>query len=397
MKANFLTSFLLLAVFYSFGQITYDKGYFIDNNNQRVECLIKNYDWKNNPDEIEFMTSDTSEKQTAGISSIKEFGINGSSRFVRADVKIDVSPMEMAKLSKKREPEWSQQRLFLKVLVEGKATLYCYTGRDLIRFFYSVNDTNIKQLIYKEYYADNDNVAFNSKFREQLWIDMRCENAKMNSLESMNFKKAVFEKYFRKYNECNGNISLVYGKRDKKEAFQLRLTPGINFSSISVSDNFYEIYNTKFKNLMNFCIGAEVQYILPFNRNKWSILFEPNFQHLYSEKELNTASVQIKYNSVEFPLGLRYYFFLNKDLSIFLNALYVTGFNLDLNSKILYDYPYASPLEIESKYCIGLGGGIAYKKLSAEFRYYTEREMLNDFHWVSKCNGLSVILGFKIF
>jgi hypothetical protein len=207
MKANFLTSFLLLGVFFSFGQIKYEKGYFIDNNNQRIECLIKNYDWKNNPEEIEFIISDSSEKQRVGISSIKEFGITGSSRFVRADVKIDISPWEMAKLSKNRDPEWSHQRLFLKVLVEGKATLYYYTGKDLVRFFYSVNDTTVKQLIYKEYYADNDNVATNRKFREQLWIDMRCENAKMSSLESMNFKKAVLEKYFRKYNECNGNSS----------------------------------------------------------------------------------------------------------------------------------------------------------------------------------------------
>jgi hypothetical protein len=177
----------------------------------------------------------------------------------------------------------------------------------------------------------------------------------------------------------------------------LKVTPGFSFSTISVSDNFYEVYNTEFKNRLNFRIGAEAQYILPFNRNKWGILFEPTFHHLHSEKQLNTASVQIKYNSIEFPIGLRYYFFLNEELSIFLNALYVPGFSLDFNSKILYDYPFASPLEIKPKYSIAFGGGIAYKKLSAEMRYYSERDMLNDFFWLSKYSNLSVIIGFKIF
>jgi hypothetical protein len=396
MKSQLLFLFLALLTFSSFGQVNFEKGYFINNENQRIECLIKNYDLILNPKEIEYKLDENDMPQQGNLINIKEFGIIGSSRFVRADVKIDVSPWEMDKLSKVRNPEWSEQRLFLKVLVEGKATLYFYNGEELFRFFYSVNDTIIKQLIYKEYSVDDSRIATNRKFREQLWIDMRCENAKMSSVENLDFKKAALEKYFKNYNECNSSSSIVYEKKDKKNSLHLRLTPGISIFSVSVSDSFYETYNTEFKNKLNFRFGLETEYILPFNKNKWGIIFEPTYEHISSEQQAGTATATINYNSIEFPIGLRYYFFLNNDLKLFANAFYTTGFSLDFNSTIKYDYPFASPLEIETKYALAFGGGIGFKKLSAEIRYYTQRDMLNNFYWNSKYSNLSVIFGFKI-
>jgi hypothetical protein len=396
MKTRFFYLLFTLLTFSSFGQVTFEKGYFINNENQRIECLIKNYDWKLNPKEIEYKIDENDTLQQGNLSNIKEFGIIGSSRYVRADVKIDVSPWEMDKLSKVRNPEWSEQRLFLKVLVEGKATLYHFNGDELYRFFYSVSDTIIKQLVYKEYSVDDSRIATNRKFREQLWIDMRCENAKMSSVENLDFKKAALEKYFKNYNECSSSSSIVYEKRDIKKSVHLRLTPGISIFSVSVSDSFYETYNAEFKNKLNFRIGIETEYILPFNKNKWGIIFEPTYEHISSKQQAGTATATINYNSIEFPLGLRYHFFLNNELKLFANAFYTTGFSLDFNSTITYDYPFASPLEIKTKYALAFGCGIGFKKLSAEIRYYAQRDMIDNFYWNSKYSNLSVIFGFKI-
>ena len=396
MRATFISISLFLLSIQVYSQIEFDNGYFINNNNQRVECLIKNSEWKNNPAEFEYRLTANSEVEKGTLESIKEFGINGFSRYVRADVKVDLSPSEIAKLSKDRNPEWSNQRLFLKVLVEGKATLYYYTGNDLACYFYSADDTTIKQLIYKEYYVDEDHVAINPKFREQLWSYLRCENAKMSSVENMIFKKAQLVKYIEKYNDCNGQPSIVYGKRNKKETFHLGVTPGINFSSVSVSDSFYKKYNTNFKNQLSFRIGAEAEYVLPFNRNKWRILFEPTFQYQHSEKQISEVTVTINYKTIEFPIGFRHYFFLNKELKLFVNAFFVPGYSLDFNSTITYDYPFASPLQIKTDNSIAFGGGISYNKLSAEIRYYSQKAMLNNFYWVAKGSQFTAILGFKI-
>jgi hypothetical protein len=397
MKTRLATLILILISTASFAQITFEKGYLIDNNGQRIECLIKNMDWNSNPAEFEYKKSENEQVYTGNLDNTKEFGITGYSRYVNADVKIDGSSWEMANLSKQRNPEWIQKRLFLKVLVEGKATLYLYKGNNMVRFLYSVGDSSINQLICKEYFVDENHVGKNRKFREQLWIDMRCENTKMSSVAKMNFKKTELENYFKKYNECNAGASIVYGEKEKNKSFHLRVTPGVTISNVSVTDDFYIIYNTEFKNKPAFRIGTECEYVLPFNKNKWGILFEPTFQHLNNEQYIGEVTANINYNSIELAAGLRHYFFLNNNLTLFADALFVPGYSLDFNSTITYDYPFASPLNIKTKYSIAFGGGLGYKKLSAEVRYCTERDMLDNFYWEAKYSSFSVILGFKLF
>ena len=72
-----ISLFLLLMVVCSYGQIRFEKGYFITNENQRTECLIKNVDWKNNPHEFLYKLKDRKETQKGTIQSVKEFGIYG--------------------------------------------------------------------------------------------------------------------------------------------------------------------------------------------------------------------------------------------------------------------------------------------------------------------------------
>lgn len=122
------------------GQIKFEKGYIVENDGQKKECFIKNYDWEKNPVEIEYRENDSLEIQKGKIKFIKEFGINGVSRYIRADVLIDRSPMELDHLSENKNPDWRKEQLFLKLLVKGKASLYhYYSDPNLTRFFYSTS------------------------------------------------------------------------------------------------------------------------------------------------------------------------------------------------------------------------------------------------------------------
>ena len=53
MKKQILLLLTTILSLNSYSQINFDKGYFINDSNQKVDCLIKNIDWKNNPTEIE--------------------------------------------------------------------------------------------------------------------------------------------------------------------------------------------------------------------------------------------------------------------------------------------------------------------------------------------------------
>jgi hypothetical protein len=324
MKTNFLVLILTLVAINSFGQIIFEKGYFIDNHDHRVDCLIKNTDWKNNPDQFNYKLTANSNAEIGSLYTVKEFGVTGFSQYVRADVKIDVSPADVNNLSKTSEPEWSQEQLFLKVLVGGKASLYFYENNAFVRFFYSVSDTAINQLIYKEYLTEDKEVAMNSKFRGQLWSNVRCMNSSMSSVENIRFNRSELERYFKKHNTDGGNTPLVYGGQKKHDSFQLHLTPGLNYSWLTLTNAVALNEYVDFGHKINYRIGVEAQFTLPFNKNKWGILFDPSYQYFNFSGHNSYETEEIKYQSIEFPLGLRHKFFMNENLIFFVDAFFIT-------------------------------------------------------------------------
>ncbi len=49
MNKRFLIPLLMVCTFQIYAQNSYQKGYFILDSNERIECLIKNKDWDENP------------------------------------------------------------------------------------------------------------------------------------------------------------------------------------------------------------------------------------------------------------------------------------------------------------------------------------------------------------
>ena len=54
MKKQLLILLIFISTFNSYAQTSFEKGYFINNEGQKTDCLIKNIDWKDNPTEIKF-------------------------------------------------------------------------------------------------------------------------------------------------------------------------------------------------------------------------------------------------------------------------------------------------------------------------------------------------------
>ncbi len=395
MKTVFLSFILFLITAVSFAQIKFEKGYFIDNDNRKIECFIKNYDWRCNPNKFEYKTEDNDSTLNGNILSAKEFGIYGYSKYIRANINIDRSSKDIEKLSNQKKPIWSKEQLFLKVLIEGKASLYLYEDEKFRRFFYSISDTLIQQLIYKSYLDDDGNIAINFGFRQQLWNDIRCANSTINSIEHIDYFQNELERYFKNYNQCIGESFVDYSIKPQRDIFNLKIAAGINYSSLSYS-NSQTGDNIIFNNNISYRIGVEAEFILPFNRNKWGIIFEPTYQYFNSEKKIYFYEMAIiKYGSLEFPIGVRYYFFINENLSIFLNGFYISNFCLNFNPTI--NYSDSSPLDIKPSNCFAVGGGINYKSISIEMRYYTSKDLLNNYvSWSADYQRFSVIIGYKL-
>lgn len=406
MKKHFLILFIItIYSLNSYAQITFEQGYFIDNNDKKIDCLIKNQDWKNNPVEFEYRLSTNDEKKIINIESVKEFGISGVSKYIRADVQIDRSSEEIKELSTVQEPVFKKEQLFLKVLLEGAASLYQYDDQNLKRYFYRTENKPIEQLVFKSFKDKNDRIFQNKQFIQQVRNNLSCATIKKGRIENLTYAKNKLIKLFIDYNQCKESKVVNYVNMSKRDAFNLTIRPGINSSYLNIWNIISDTRDTDFGRKLNFRLGLEAEFIMSFNKSKWSIIAEPTYQYFKSKTTLPESidvmvnpelDVTVNYQSLELPFGVRHYFFLNKQSKIFLNAGFV--FDISGNSIIDFDSNSAEDLEITSNINFYLGAGYKFlNRFSVEARYMTNRDLFNYTHWSNDYKNVSLILGYTLF
>jgi hypothetical protein len=409
MKKNATLILIILALsLKGYSQIIFEKGYLINNSNEKIECLIKNNDWKNNPETFEYKLSENSEPVIADVKSAKEFGIYSISKYIRSTVKIDKSKENLDDLSYDKEPTYVEEILFLKVLVEGKSNLYYYVNGNLQRFYYNTDSSAIEPLVYKKYLVSENVVEENNQFKRQLWADLKCPTIGINKVENLHYKKNSILNFFMEYNKCSNSNYTRYDGKVKKDLVNLTLRAHLNNSSAYIRNTVYTRNGTAdFGSKSTLGFGIELEYIFPFNKNKWSIFVEPTYQNFKAEIITDDFYVATKklisnmnYSSIEVPLGIRHYLFLNKNSKLFINASYVFDFNLKSSIEIKRDdNTYYNSLLVNTLNNTSFGIGYKFKdKYSIETRYQTSRTLLSDYLlWDSSYTTASLIFGYSLF
>jgi len=194
--------------------------------------------------------------------------------------------------------------------------------------------------------------------------------------------------------------------KEKVDRFNLSIRPGLKRSALAIDNPFLgAAYD--FGSKIGFRIGVEAEFVLPYNKNKWAIILEPSYQSFnvdLSEEDNGVSggirNTSLDYTSIEIPLGLRHYFFLNNDSKIFLTASLI--FDLSFNSSVVFtraDNSEINTLDLETRNNIGLGVGYQFlQRYHVELRYQTNREVLGSFLlWNSDYESASVIFGYTIF
>lgn len=399
MKKKILLLLLLVSIkFYS--QIAFEEGYYIDESDKKIECLIKNMDWDYNPTEFRYKLSENTEEKKATIEKIKEFGVYSASKYIRGIVHIEKSSNSVDNLDYDRGLFFEKETLFLKVLVDGKSDLFSYKNEDLVSFFYRKENSNIEQLIFKSYLMFNKPVGKNFKYKEQLWSNLKYLGITQKKIIGIAYREKDLVDFFVEYNESWNQEFVSFGDHQKKDLFNLTFRPRLNISSLSTSTSTSGIIKNKEINTEKesyFGFGIEAEIIFPAANNKWALIFEPTFQFFKSEQELvDDNRAKVNYKSVDLPIGVRYYLYSNNNSKLFMNASYIMS--IAIKSKITYDNGGDFP--ISSNANSGFGLGYKYKdKLSIELRYHTDRNVLDKYgSWTSSYKvPLSVIFGYSIF
>lgn len=412
MKQIVLAFLCLTCSLLSFGQIKFEKGYFIDLDGKKTECQIRDNDWATNPHKFVYRLHEGAENKEADASMVKEFGVYGAYGFVKyVGGPVKVSPiLDGSKpVAAGQEPEWTIEPLFLKVIVDGKASLYSYRKADIQGFFYSVDGSQPEQLSYKKYTTNgkiDGNVVTGKAYLGQLWAKVKCQDASFDKLERVRYELSDLEKYFKAYNECMkaSPEDAFFVATKKRRLLHLKITPGLAMHQFSVDYYPTNTFIMDFGSQTSWRIGLEGELVLPFNKDKWSIVLEPTFVHYKATKEKDNVKGVAKVSMLDFPMGIRHYFFLRKDTKIFLNAFYIPFFNINFKSQMSFErtfdgYTYPALLEkLDFKSSFALGAGVMYKSLSLEVRYALPRGNHWDYtRWEGKFNSLSLIAGFRFF
>lgn len=379
MKVFFTLTITLCFISTAFAQIKFEKGYFIDHTDKKVECLIRNEDWGRAPSEFKYKLSENDPIETATTSNIKEFYIEKYGTFRSAEVDVDQSPTALNQLSNEKNPIWKRKKLFLELLVDGDAVLY-FNRSAFAGFFYSVNEGEIKQLVWKQYTVEGGSLAINNGFRQQLVIDLVCAGANL-SPERLAYSRQELIRYFTQYNQC-ANPSFEADKKEKpsREIFRASVLAGVNLTSLAFNYNGTQaLPNADFGNKTNFHVGLDFELILPFKKNKWGIISDIRYQEYKSTHEDNSSSSHISVQFARVDLGFRHHIFLKSGNKIHLDGtLNIWNYLVDGNYQYhqtywttdeLKDFPLEMAKSSGFVSPSSIGMGFTTRKIGLELRY----------------------------
>lgn len=379
------------------GQITFKPAYFIDNSGSKVSCLIKDVEWKSNPTNFEYKLTEDSTVQIATIDNVQEFQIEDFSKYIRKTVELDRWDV-FSPVTEQRESVYKIETLLLKEIVKGAANLYGYADGSFTTYFYEVNQAPIKQLVRKNYYVTdaigNRKKYSNNMFKRQLYSDLKCDDITENRAKNVNYFEGDFVRFFKKYNACMGDTVDVAESGETK--FHLGIRAGVVQNSFSIDHNSDARFSYDYGDNTQLRVGLEAEVILPFNRNKWSILFEPVYAAFKGEGDQTMFTGTVDYKAIEFQMGIRHYMFLKSESKIFVNGGLV--YAIKINDKNYYIEQNVYPILFKPQVQLMVGAGYKYKKISAEVRYLGPQRLLADSTlWNSKFTSLAFVLGYQIF
>ncbi len=308
MKKTLLLVLIAFISIKSSAQIVFEPGYYINNAEDSIVGFIKNVEWKNNPESFVFKSNEAANEQVLGIDEVQAFGFGKELKYIRADVQIDKSSDNLDQWSTNRLPVFEDERLFLKVLLEGKADLFEYQSDNLTRYFFRVEDQSIEQLVYITYYQADRRFGVNETYKVQLLNNLVCEAITWENLANVRYSAPSLIKVFIRYHNSVNAANQIYQAKKTGSDLSVTFNVGLNNASIYFKNDQTSILQTNFENKKTLRIGLAFDYHLPFNKNKWSIVAEPSFQNFQFEKSYyniniggdGTVNSKVDYKSLEF-------------------------------------------------------------------------------------------------
>ena len=368
----------------TYSQIKFEPGYFIDTAGIRTQCLIRNVDWVYNPSFFDYKMDASSSRSRKEVNDVREFGIEHGVKYISASVKIDRSSemLDDDDISTSYNPEWRDEHIFLKVLIAGDASLFSYEEDNFLRFFYRVKQDSIEQLVYKRYKkAGEASFDYNRNYLNQLFADVNCRNLPLTSFENISYNNHSLVNWVHKNNQCLNSVDSNMIPTKNKKWFAFNILAGANHLSFQSENSPNAQENIQYDPTIAFTAGLELEFILPFNKNKWSAILESSSLS-YKSSGYNESGnkLEIDYNTINIMFGVRYYGYINERVK----SLFDVG--------IVKDYK-------QSRLKPALGIGLGYSRFMVEFRYFSPRGFYDNYltSGTQRLTNIFLVAKYKLF
>ena len=378
-----------------YSQDQFKEGFYVDLKNDTIHGFIRDNDWMFSPNHFLFKSSMESDEKKFLPSQVHSFQFLEGDVFIAQTLPVEVTPTSVNRLVKDSSLNYEDKSIFLKTLIRGKASLYKYSEANFTRYFL-FHEGEHEQLIYKQYLTENGEIATINYFRNQLFSALKCEKLRLKNFENLAYLEKPLKKIVKTYNSCFEEEQEEF-KKERKVDMNLKIRPGAQFGFLEVDSPGRDTDN--FGSQLAFRIGLELEYILPYNNSKWSIIFEPVFQSYSSRVDYDSFATprfrEANYTSIELGFGVRHYFFLTEVQKLFINAGGVADF--PFNSSIEGNVGGNLDISRSANAFFGAGYSIS-NKIGFELRWHLNRDLVQPYtNHSSSFNSISLIFAYQLF
>ncbi len=392
------TLFLLTVILFSImgsAQTNFEPGYFIDRDNKKVNCLIKNVRWLNAPEKVFYKMGPEDEVVSFDADMVKAFQI-GDNHYLSVLAKFPETERFVNAKSNLKEPKLVERTIFAKQVVKGTASLYQYRANNDEVFLLQVEAASPLPLIYKEYILGNSNdVRKNNSYKRQLLKYLNCNPA--SAVQKVSYTKSSLSDYVKLHNSCLGNGEEEKSVSNKKlnNTLQFKVIGGVMFYGY---ETIIENVNVDYESKPSPMIGFELEKYLPFNNNKWAIFLSGVYAS-YSTQGLadETEVSSLRLNQLIFDLGGRHYIYTNQNSGVFLDAGITLTSNIKREFTLVEGISAARTDVLPFNFGAAFGGGYSFHgKYQIGARYFLGTSINEDATDENNLKRFSIFASIKL-
>jgi opacity protein-like surface antigen len=428
MKYIALSVLCSLLTFFACAQKDYKKAVIHTKTGDSLRCLLKDREWLENPTSITIRTIPANITQEVNIGDISRIIIENGDYYQSANVKIDQTPSEFQ--TPYLDPlliKFEQAQVLLQVeYAASPFTLLSLRRRGRFYLYIQKNDEEPRALIYRKVLLVRDGVSFETEdntFISQLAeLLAGCAKA-VKKTDNASYSTANIISVLKVYNEeCGGKTAQFSNEKRLTGTMGFYLIGGmlVNNPVFAGRNGFTGspfITSNHLKTEPTFSGGIRLQYLLPRAHQRMAVLLDllynsysstvteiKNFtsNDLYTRETLTLQPALIK------TAFMARYYLADGAFRPFLQAGFAGGLTISHEESVVLDDYYAGQSHISvtnpyngisyKKTHMGFtgGGGVAYKRISADYRYEHITGSVNIINMRSSVTSHSVLIGFRI-